>query len=432
MTAQRPKGRGDGVGSEADELLASLATPAARRNPYPVFARLRALGPAHRISSGGILLTRYAGCAAVMRDPEYRSQSPAWADRIMPAWRDSPGKVATFEAMLFRDPPDHTRLRKLVSAAFSPRRVDSLRGEVAFLAGHALDMLADAGRDGGTVDLQEILASCLAMPVIGKLVGVPEADWAPLRALISALLGVVELFTDTAMLAEADRAAVALDGYFADLVAERRHAPRDDLASALIAARDGRAADAGTGGGNGGSNSRGMLTERELLQTLTFVFMAGVDTMINLLTNGTAALLNHPAQADLLRADPGLADGAVEEALRYDPPVQFAGRVPITGTAISGVPVPADSLVIAMLGAANRDPARFADPETFDISRTGTTVLSFGGGIHYCLGAPLARVEAETFFRNLTTRFPRLRLSGEPRRSGVVFRGFSHLPVAIH
>ncbi len=391
------------VRDEADALLASLATPEGRADPYPIFARLRALAPQHRSASGSILLTRYDDCASVTRNPEYRAQSPAWADRVIPGWRDSPGQVATFETMLFRDPPDHTRLRKLVSGAFTPRKVDSLRGEVAALADRALDAVADACADGGTADLQGILALSLAMPVIGRLVGVPETDWRHLRASISALLNVVELFTSKKELAEADAAALALRRYFADLVAERRRSPLGDLASALVATRDSPDARAS------GDGSR--LTEEELLQTLTFLFMAGVDTMINLLANGTAALIAHPAQAELLRGDHGLAAAAVEEALRY-------------------VPVPADSLVIALLGAANRDPARFTAPDRFDISRTGPAVLSFGGGIHYCLGAALARVEAEEFFCSLVTRFPGLRLAGTPVRSGVVFRGFSYLPIA--
>ena len=409
------------VRDEADALLASLATPEGRADPYPIFARLRALAPQHRSASGSILLTRYDDCASVTRNPEYRAQSPAWADRVIPGWRDSPGQVATFETMLFRDPPDHARLRKLVSGAFTPRKVDSLRGEVAALADRALDAVADACADGGTADLQGILAPSLAMPVIGRLVGVPETDWRHLRASISALLNVVELFTSKKELAEADAAALALRRYFADLVAERRRSPLGDLASALVATRDSPDARAS------GDGSR--LTEEELLQTLTFLFMAGVDTMINLLANGTAALIAHPAQAELLRGDHGLAAAAVEEALRYDPPVQFVARVPAADATIGGVPVPADSLVIALLGAANRDPARFTAPDRFDISRTGPAVLSFGGGIHFCLGAALARLQAGVFFPALVNRFPTMQLASPPVRRGVVLRGFAEFLV---
>jgi len=159
--------------------------------------------------------------------------------------------------------------------------------------------------------------------------------------------------------------------------------------------------------------------------------MAGVDTMTNLLANGTAAFLAHPAQAELLRARPGLSAAAVDEVLRYDAPVQLIGRVSAAGTVVGGLPVAADQLVIAVIGAANRDPARFAAPGTFDITRRNAAVLSFGGGIHYCLGAPLARIEAGTFFPALLTRFPALRLAGTPARQGMVFRGFTNLPVAV-
>lgn len=401
--------------AQADAAVASLTTPDAIADPYPVYSQLRALAPVHRSGPALVFLSRYDDCAAVTRSPAFRSQSPDWADRALPGWRDRPGKVATFETMLFRDPPDHTRLRRLVTAAFAPRRVDAMRADVATFCDRALDAIAGAGAAGSTVNLKEILASSLPVSVIGTLVGVPAADWVPLQQSMSALMRVVELSVSKEELDEADGAAIALRDYFAALVADRRRIGRDDLATALVAVRD---------GGDTG------LTDDELLQTLVFMFMAGVDTMVNLLLNGVAALLDHPGQADLLRADPARVTAAVDEVLRYDAPVQLVGRVAAGDTMIGGVPVPADCLVIAMLGAANRDPGRFGEPDSFDVSRAGTTVLSFGGGLHYCLGAPLARLEAGTFFSALLRRFPRLRLAGDPVRSGVVFRGFSDLPVA--
>jgi cytochrome P450 len=431
---------GKGRQDEADTLLATLTSAEAITDPYPLYARLRTLAPAHRAPSGAVFVTRYEDCAAVTRDPAFRSQSPGWRDRVMPGWRDRPARVATSQAMEFRDPPDHTRLRRLVSASFTPRQVSNMREDVERLTGRVLNLIADGGSAGSAVDLREVLASSLPVSVIGTLVGVPPADWIPLQESMSALLEVSELSAGPAELAAADRAAADLREYFAGLVAERRRAPRDDLATALLAAGKGNAdaADAvslaGPAGPAGltsaGSNGHSGLTEDELLQTLVFVFMAGGDTMINLLTNGTAALLAHPEQANALRDDPRLQSGAVDEVLRYDAPVQFVGRVASADTTIGGVPVPRDGLIIAMLGAANRDPARFPSADSFDISRTGTTVLSFGGGIHYCLGALLARLEAGTFFPALLERFPTLRLAGLPRRRGLVHRGFSHLPVA--
>jgi cytochrome P450 len=401
--------------AEADALFDQLAVPGGCPDPYPAYARLLALGRVHRGAAGTLFATGYDECAAVTRDTVFRAQTPQWCDTAMPGWRERPALVATFEAMLFRDPPDHTRLRHLVSAAFTPRQADRMRADVTRLTDKTLDMLADAGADGSPVDLQQVLAASLPIEVIGSLVGVPEADRQRLRAAMSALLRVVELSVSQRERDEADLAAIELRDYFGWLAASRRAAPEDDLVSELAAR----------------THDDDGLTEDELLQTLTFVFMAGVDTMINLLANGTAALLAHPGQADLLRASPALGPRAAEEVLRFDPPVQFLGRVTAADTVIGGVPAPAGSLVVAMLGAANRDPARFGAPGTFDIGRTGTAVLSFGGGIHFCLGAPLARVEAGAFFPALLTRFPGLRHAGQPRRSGAVFRGFSHLPVTL-
>jgi cytochrome P450 len=417
---------GKGHSGEADALLAALASAEAISDPYPLYTRLRALAPAHLAASGAVYVSRYEDCAAITRDPAFRAQSPAWSDRVNPGWRDRPAMVATCEAMQFRDPPDHTRLRRLVSASLTPHRVNNMREDVERLTGQVLNLIADGGSAGSAVDLREVLTSSLPVSVIGTLVGVPPADWVPLQASMSVLLQMVELSAGPDQLAAADQAAVSLGEYFADLVAERKRAPRDDLASTLLAAASGT----GNPAAGGESDEYPALTEAELLQTLAFVFMAGSDTMLNLLTNGTAALLAHPEQADALRNDPRLQTGAVDEVLRYDAPVQFVSRVATADTTIGGVPVRRDGLVIAMLGAANRDPARFPAADSFDISRTGTTVLSFGGGIHYCLGAPLARLEAGAFFPALLERFPALRLAGRPRRRGLVNRGFSYLPVA--
>jgi cytochrome P450 len=276
-----------------------------------------------------------------------------------------------------------------------------------------------AGSDGSAVDLQQILASSLPIAVIGSLVGVPEADWPALRGSMSRLLQLVELSLSTHALAEADDAATKLDAYFAALAAGRRREPRGDLASAMVTATDASRGEAG------------QFTEDELVQTLTFVFMAGVDTMTNLLANGTAALLAHSGQAELLRGSDQYVAGTVDEVLRYDAPVQLVARVAAADAVIAGTPVVADELVVAILGAGNRDSARFGDPDTFDITRAGSAPLSFGGGIHRCLGAPLARVQAGTFFVELLRRFPLLQMAGQPKRQSTVFRGFGYLPVAL-
>jgi cytochrome P450 len=418
--------------AEAQALLTELASEKGRDDPYPVYARLRELAPVLLTSSGVAYLTRYDDCQAVIRDTTLTAQNADWMDRTRPGWRDHPGLRATHESFVFRDPPDHTRLRRPVSGAFTHRQAEALGGYMTGLIGRVLDSIADAGADGGAVDLHDLLAASLPIAVIGKVIGVPEADQELLREPLEGLRLAVDGSSATAHLDTIDRSAVALTGYFAGLVADRRAHPRDDLASALAAIKD--AADA--------SGGEPVMTEDELLQTLTLIFSAAIESMVDLLLNGTAALLAHPAQAALLREDPGRAADAVEEALRYDAPVQAVGRItardwPVGGT---GVPagtsdaiarsVPAGTFVVAMLGAGNRDPARFGRPDAFDITRTAVAPLSFSGGVHHCLGAPLARVQAGLFFPALLTRFPRLALAGPLVRRGSVLRGFASFPVA--
>ncbi|MDH6131422.1 cytochrome P450 [Kitasatospora sp. MAA4] len=411
----------------AEVLLARLGTPQGRADPYPVYAELRALAPVFRSRRGQIYLTGHQDCAELVRSTAFRAQGPDWMDRVSPGWRERPGKVATIEAMLFRDPPDHTRLRRLVSGAFTARRMAALREQIGQLARTALDEIADAGADGGTVDLQALLSRSLPVSVIGTMVGVPPQDWGLLQESMSAMMQVVELSVDEPALAAADRGAETLMDYFAALVADRRKEPTDDLASALVAVRD----EAGEDRQLSADGQAGGLSEAELLQTLLLLFMAGVDTMVNHLVNGTAAFLAHPEQAALLRAAPALAPGAVEEALRYDAPIQILARVAAEDVTIQRTPVAAGTLVIGLLGAANRDPERFADPEAFDITRPGTGSVSFGGGMHFCLGAPLARIESAAFFPALLERFPGLRAAGKPVRRGMVLRGFEHFPVTL-
>jgi cytochrome P450 len=409
-------------GEAAKALVAELRTEAARDDPYPVYARLREVAPVYLTGSGAADLTGYDDCQAVIRDPRLRAQNMDWMDRVRPGWRDHPGLRATHESFVFRDPPDHTRLRHPVSGPFTHRRAEAIGGYIAERIGVVLDAIADGGADGGPVDLHELLAAALPIAVIGKVLGVPEADREMLRTPLEGLRLAVDGASRASLLPQIDEAAVALLGYFADLVADRRANPREDLISDLAATVD---ATRGPGG------AAPVMTEEELLQTLTLIFSAAIESMVDLLLNGTAALLAHPGQASALREDPVLAAGAVEEALRYDAPVQAVGRLPAGDFEVGGVTIPAGTYVLALLGAANRDPARFPDPDVFDITRTGPSPLSFSGGVHHCLGAPLARVQAAMFFPALLTRFPRLHLAGALERRGNVLRGFARFPVAI-
>ncbi len=396
------------------EILSGLARPAGRDDPYPLYAELRRVAPVH-LTASSAYLTRYGDCLGAIRNPLLGAQSAEWMDTVRPGWRAHPGLRATHESFVFRDPPDHTRLRRQVSREFTQRKAQAMRRYIAAQTGQVLDTLADATRDGGTADLHEILAASLPISVVSKVLGVPAADHPRLRGPLEGLRLAVDGGATATTLPLIDAAATDLTGYFAGLVAARRAEPAGDLISALVAIRD-------TGGDRA-------LTEDELLQTLMLIFSAAIESMVDLLLNGTAALLGHPEQAALLRADPGLAAGAVEEALRYDAPVQGIGRICGTDVTIGEVTIPAGTLILPLLGAGNRDPEVFTDPDAFDLTRTGPAPLSFSGGAHFCLGAALARMEAAVFLPALLTRFPALAHDGPPVRRGLTLRGFATFPV---
>ena len=406
------------VAEQADALLARWADGDGSQDPYPLYAKLRALAPVHRLGTG-VYLSRYDDCAAVIRDPALGAQSPAWMDQVRPGWREHPGLRLTHESFLFRDPPDHTRLRRMVSGAFTQRRADALRDHVTGLVGTALDQVADAGSAGGTVDLHEVLATTLPISAVSHVLGVPESDFPLLRDPLEGLRLAADGGAAAADLMVIDQAAVNLLDYFAGLAAQRRRQPRDDLISALVAIK-GSAATTGP-----------MLTDAEMLQSITLIFSAAIESMVDLLLNGTRALLLNPDQASLLRTGPGLTTSAVEEVLRYDPPVQAMARIPLAPVTVAGVEVPAGGRVLIMLGAAQRDPERFPEPDRFDIRREGPAALSFGGGAHFCLGAALARLQAALFLPALLTRFPALAFAGEPVRRGFILRGFTSFPVTL-
>jgi cytochrome P450 len=401
----------------ADTALRELLTPEGREDPYTRYATLRECSPVHASRLGLFVLTRYDDCAAMLRSPAYRVHDDAWLDAMIPNWRERPALATGGQSLIFRNPPDHTRLRSLVNGPFTPRRVQSLKAQVERFVTAQLDAMADAGGDGGAVDLRDMLALPLPVAMIGLLLGVPESDWEWVRGPATDLTPLVDFFPSSEDLDRADKAAGFFVPYFRELARERARRPADDLISALVAARD---------------EDGQRLTEDELTETAILLFIAGFETSVNLITNGVLAMLEHPDQAALLRADPGLAEQMVEEALRYDAPVQGAGRVAKVDTEIAGVPVPAGKEVWALLGAANRDPAQFPDPDRFDITRTGSKVATFGGGIHFCLGAPLARLEGVVAFPKLVDRFPGLALAGEPvRRRNFNLRGFTEFPVSV-
>ena len=388
---------------ETSELLAELTTMAGREDPYPRYDRLRRISPVVRADDGALVVTRYADCAAVVRDGRLGHMPREMLAFIgLADWAEHPALRSLFTSVLILNPPDHTRLRRLVSSTFTARRVQALRPGIERMVGDLLDEM-----DGDT-EFIRTFAFPLPVNVIGELLGVPAADRAQFQTLIRDWTQVLDVITPE-VLAIADPAAATVRDYLAALTAERRKAPQDDLISALVAVEE--AGD--------------RLTEDELLTMAALLFAAGFETTTNLLANGLVALLRNPGQEI---GDPAVA---VEELLRYDGPVQLVSRVAYEDVDLGGVHVDAGERIVAYLGAGNRDPERFADPERLDLGRRDNAPLSFGGGIHYCLGAPLARLEAQIAFPALRARHPSLSLSGDPeRRDSLTLRGYTKLPVS--
>jgi cytochrome P450 len=374
-------------------------------DPYPVYADLRAQGPVHYVrtaDSGDLwLVVGHEEARAALADP-----------RLSKDWRIvSPGfQGAPISAhMLDSDAPRHTRLRALVSREFTPRRVEALRPRVRAITDDLLDAMARAR----TADLVDALAFPLPMTVICELLGVPDLDREAFRGWSNDIVAGADPEAEAA-------AVVAMSEYLIELIEDKRcSAPRDDLLSALIRTRD-----------EGGDT----LSPDELVGMAFLLLVAGHETTVNLIANGVLALLRHPSQLAALRAEPALLDGAVEEMLRYDGPIETATwRFTREPAVIGGTRIPAGEAVLVALAAADRDPGRFPSPDTFDIRRPAQGHLAFGHGAHYCLGAPLARMEGRIAVRGLLDRFPELALDTSPDllswRPGLLMRGVTRLPV---
>ncbi|MEV3962576.1 cytochrome P450 [Nocardia sp. NPDC050193] len=393
------------------ELMSALTTPAGRADPYPLYRRLRELGPAAYTPDGTLVVSGYRLAATLARDhrllkrPEHGLVAAGFVD-----WRERPGLRLMFTSMLVRNPPDHTRLRRLVSGAFTARRVAGLRRAIARTVDRLLGDLA--GPDA--VDFVDAFAFPLPVTVIGELLGVPEADRLRFQPLVRDWAGVLDLLTGPGV-ARADDAATEIGEYLRDLAARRRREPRDDLLSALVVpAADGARLD-----------------DDELITMAALLFAAGFETTTGLLANGLVALLEHPDQAALLRENSELAGTATEELLRYDSPVQLlTSRTAPAELHSGGLTLSAGQRVVLLLGAANRDPEVFAEPDVLRLDRAGEPPLSFGGGVHYCLGAPLARLEAQLAFPALLRAFPGLTQAGPAvARKGLALHGLTALPV---
>ena len=395
----------------AGEVFAGLFSAAGRADPYPLYARLRPFGPAVTTPDGMLLVSGYAAMATLLRDHRLvKAPERTLAAAGYPAWQERPALRLMFTSLLMLNPPVHTRLRRLVSGVFTGRRVELLRPAVEKIVEDGLDAL------DGAPDFVDAFAFPLPVNVIGELLGVPASDRPMFQGLARDWVTVLEDLRPEAV-ERGDRAATEIGAYLGALARERARRPADDLISAMVSALDGD-----------------KLTDEELVTMAALLLAAGFETTTGLLSNGLVALLAFPAQAALLRDSPSpeLAASATEELLRFDAPVQLLfSRIADADMEVAGLRLTAGQRVTTLLGAGNRDPAVFRDPDALILDRREQPSLSFGGGIHYCLGAPLARLEAAVAFPALLSRYPRLSLAGTPvGRSGVGFRGHARLPVA--
>lgn len=392
--------------------LAALE-PAFLDDPFPRYHALRRFAPVKRLPDGSVFLSRYADVAVCYRDPTMRSDKKAEFGPKFGA--GTPLYKHHTTSLVFNDPPLHTRVRKIIAGALTPRAIMAMEPAIAALVDGLLDRMQDAGR----ADLIEDFASLIPVEVIGNLLDVPHAERGPLRRWSLAILGALEPAPSGEVLTAGNAAVEDFTAYLAGLVAARRARPGDpqtDVLTRLIA----------------GEADEGQLSEAELLHNCVFILNAGHETTTNLIGNGLQLLIQWPGERARLIAEPGLIGTAVEEFLRFESSNQLGNRSVGVETEIGGVTMAPGSLLTLGIGAANRDPEQFADPERLDIGRTPNRHLAFGGGPHLCAGISLARLEGRVAIGRFLARFPDYRPAGEAMRGGRArFRGFVALPVEV-
>ena len=399
------------VGSDVDY---NPFLPEFRRDPYPFYRRLREADPVHWNPPGIWVLTRHADAVSMLRST--RMSVDFHNSDLYEMFRQMQGIDPETErpaSMLFRDPPDHTRLRSLVTKAFTVKRIDDLKPRMQQI----VDELLDVALERGEMDVVADLAYPLPVKVICEMLGVPEEDHHRFHRWSADLVSTLDPMTGPEVMARALDASAAFDAYFSELIAERRTERRDDLLSALIAAEE----------------EGGRLSEDELLIQLELLLVAGHETTVNLISSGTLALLQNPSEMRRLREDPALIKTGVEELLRYYPPVQLTGRIPLEDMRIGDVHVLRGQQVLALVGAANRDPEAFDEPDRLDLSREPNRHIAFGGGIHHCLGAALARAEGQVAIGSLIRRAGQLEPVGDEPvwKETITLRGLAELPVRL-
>jgi cytochrome P450 len=389
-----------------------------KSNPFPYYARLREEAPVFRIkglaNEPAWLVTRYEDVHSVLKHANLSK------DRMANMAEENKARMALLmkffgplsQSMLNKDPPDHTRLRTLVHKAFTPKYVERLRSRVQSL----VDELLEKGRRKGSMELVDEYALMVPITIIAEMLGVPKSDYRKFQRWSNRLIS----NTNPLDLVLAIPTVMMFGRYLRNLIAQRRAAPGEDLLSALIQAEE----------------SGDKLTPDELLSMVLLLLIAGHETTVNLIAGGTLALLQHPEQLERLRKDPALIGPAVEELLRYASPVEISTeRFTREDFTVAGVTIPRGQLVLAVIGSANHDPNHFKAPDALDLGREPNKHLSFGMGIHYCLGAPLARLEGQIALQTLVDRFPNLRLAKPvesiPWRTGILMRGPKRLPVSL-
>ncbi|MGB3483320.1 MAG: cytochrome P450 [Mycobacterium sp.] len=403
--------------ADSQELLVRLLAPGNRADPYPLYGEIRARGPMLLPAMNLAVFSGYQDCFDVLRHPDSandRLKSTVAQQAIADGEPERPFGVPGF---LFLDPPDHTRLRKLAQKAFAPKVVKAMESEIASL----VDALLDKAEAAGEFDVIADLAYPLPVAVICRLLGVPledEPEFSRASALLARSLDPFITFTGELPddMDERLQAGRWLRQYLRDLIARRRADPGEDLMSRLIAAEE----------------DGDQLTEDEIVATCNLLLIAGHETTVNLIANAILAMLREPRHWSTLAADPTHASAVIEETLRHDPPVQLVSRIAAEDLEINGTTVPKGHIAMLLLAAAQRDPESFVDPEVFDPDRASIKHLAFGHGAHFCLGAPLARMEAQLALTMVTSRFPNARMASTPEyKPNLTLRGLSTLKVAV-
>ncbi|WP_106397699.1 cytochrome P450 [Actinocorallia populi] len=479
------------AGATAKRVFLRLIRPRPQADPYPDYRRLRELAPVHTIRLPGLgeawVAAAHAEVALLLRHRDFGPLSHARLDLLSPGWRRQPLTSCIYRSMAFRSGGDHRANRGLVAGDFSARTASAHRESLTLLAEQLLDGIA---RDGRETDLMDTLALPFAALTIGRALGVPDGLALELSRLSRVASTVFEPMATAAQRASQHRAGERIVDLLGALLADRLRAPQDDLLTRLVSRHPapestetdrstgedevtGRSTGEGVAAGRsdgedealgrsaGGDEATGRSGEeggrgdrhagegratgrsagegaredvlREALSTVVMLFGAGFDSPASAVGLGAGLFMDHPEQAALLRADPSLARRAAEEVLRHDSPVHLVTRTAHRDTHLAGVPIPRDGVVFGLLASGNRDSLAVSDPDRFDITRTPTPALSFGAGAHYCLGAPLARLQSEVLFPLLFERFPGLRPAATPtyRSPGTMLRGFEHLPVRL-